>query len=188
MADDADPTTELTDEESSPEPAGRRAATASRNVRGALVVGLLLVFGVAAMASWLGYQVIQEQHNQELRALLLSAARQGAVNLTTINYTRADADVQRILNGSTGEFYSNFQQRSPAFIDVVRRMQSQSEGKVTEAGLQSQQGEQAQVLVAVMVKTSSVGAPDQPLRAWRMRISVQKVSADAKMSNVEFVP
>jgi len=43
-------------------------------------------------------------------------------------------------------------------------------------------------LVAVTVKTSNAGAPEQAPRAWRMRISVQKVGDEAKVSNVEFVP
>jgi Mce-associated membrane protein len=43
-------------------------------------------------------------------------------------------------------------------------------------------------LVAVTVKTSNAGAPDQQPRSWRMRISVQKVGDEAKVSNVEFVP
>jgi Mce-associated membrane protein len=59
---------------------------------------------------------------------------------------------------------------------------------VTEAGLESQSGEGAQVLVAVTVKTSNAGAAQQEPRAWRMRLSVQKVGDEAKVSNVEFVP
>jgi Mce-associated membrane protein len=42
-------------------------------------------------------------------------------------------------------------------------------------------------LVAVAVKTSTAGAPEQDPRAWRMRITVQKDGDQAKVSNVEFV-
>jgi Mce-associated membrane protein len=38
------------------------------------------------------------------------------------------------------------------------------------------------------VKTSNAGAAQQEPRAWRMRITVQKVGDDAKVSQVEFVP
>jgi Mce-associated membrane protein len=44
------------------------------------------------------------------------------------------------------------------------------------------------VLVAVSVKTSNAGAPQQDPRGWRMRLSVQKVGDEAKISNVAFVP
>jgi Mce-associated membrane protein len=61
-------------------------------------------------------------------------------------------------------------------------------GTVTEAGLESETANDAQVLVAVTVKTSIASAPEQNPRAWRMRVSVQKVGEDVKVSNVEFVP
>jgi len=44
------------------------------------------------------------------------------------------------------------------------------------------------VLVAVAVNTTVEGQPEQQPRAWRMRILVQKVGEDTKVSNVEFVP
>lgn len=109
------------------------------------------------------------------------------MNLTTISYTEADKDVQRILESSTGAFHDDFQKRSTPFIKVLQQVQSTSTGTVTEAGLQSQSGETAQVLVATSVKVTNAGAPEQP-RFWRMRVTVQKIGADAKVANVEFVP
>ena len=42
------------------------------------------------------------------------SARQGALNLTTISYTEADADVQRILDSATGTFLRRFSEAVPA--------------------------------------------------------------------------
>src|SRR4029450_11877223 len=93
-----------------------------------------------------------------------------------------------ILDSATGTFYDEFQKRAQPFVEVVKQAQSKSEGTIAEAGLESESDNGAQVLVAVTVKTSNAGAPDQAPRAWRMRISVQKVGDDAKVSNVDFVP
>jgi Mce-associated membrane protein len=71
---------------------------------------------------------------------------------------------------------------------VVKQAQSKSVGTVSEAGLESQSGDQAQVLVAVSVKTANLGAQEQRPRAWRMRIDVQKLGDQAKVSNLQFVP
>jgi Mce-associated membrane protein len=71
---------------------------------------------------------------------------------------------------------------------VVKHTQSKSEGTVTAAGLESQSDDQAQVLVAVTVQTTNAGSGEQEPRAWRMRISVEKVDDAAKVSNVVFVP
>jgi Mce-associated membrane protein len=116
--------------------------------------------------------------------------RQGALNLTTIDFQHADSDVQRILDSATGTFYDDFQKRAQPFVEVVKQAQSKSVGTIAEAGLEPQSitANGAQVLVAVTVKTSNAGAPEQAPRAWRMRITVQKVGDDAKVANVEFVP
>ena len=111
-----------------------------------------------------------------------------ALNLTTIDHHQVDGDVQRILDSATGTFYDDFQKRAQPFIDVVKQAQSKSVGTISEAGLESESDDEAQVLVAVTVKTSNAGAPEQEPRAWRMRLSVQKVGEEAKISNVDFVP
>jgi Mce-associated membrane protein len=120
--------------------------------------------------------------------LFLQVGRQGAINLTTIDWQHADTDVERILNSATGTFFDDFSKRSQPFIDVVKQAQSTSVGTVTEAGVESVTGDSAQVLVAVSVKTSNIGAPEQKPRSWRMRINVQRVGDEAKISNVGFVP
>jgi Mce-associated membrane protein len=61
--------------------------------------------------------------------------------------------------------YDNFSKRLQPYIDVVLRTQSKSVGTVTEAALESQSGDRAQVLVAVTVKTSNAGAAQPKLRA-----------------------
>lgn len=156
--------------------------------RVALVLGLVVVVALAGLVGWLGFRTYQSQQADQQRNLFLQVGRQGAINLTTIDFAEADTDVQRILDSATGTFYDDFSQRSKPFIDVVKQAQSKSVGTVTEAGLESVTPTDAQVLVAVAVKTSNAGAADQRPRAWRMRISVQKVGDEAKVSNVAFVP
>jgi Mce-associated membrane protein len=157
-------------------------------VRLVLLVASAIVIALAGLTTWLGFRAYESHQAQQQRQLFVQVARQAALNLTTIDYTRVDADVQRILDSATGKFRDDFQRRSQPFIDVVRQAQSKSEGAITDAGLESKQGSQAQVLVAVTVKTSNAGATEQQPRAWRMRISVQQVGDGAKVSNVEFVP
>ncbi|MFZ1177486.1 MAG: mammalian cell entry protein [Mycobacterium sp.] len=154
----------------------------------ALVIGLVFVVALTGLVGWTGFRAYQAHQAQEQRKLFLQTGRQGALNLTTIDFREADADVQRILDGATGQLYDNFSKRSQPFIDVVLRTQSKSVGTVTEAAVESESGEQAQVLVAVTVNTSNAGAAQQEPHAWRMRLLVQKVGGVAKVSNVEFVP
>lgn len=157
-------------------------------VRLAAVAGLIMLVGLGGLVGWAGFrghQALQARHEREV---LLRVARQGAVNLTTIDWQHADADVQRILESATGTFYDDFANRSKPFIEVVKKAQSKSVGTVTEAGVESQSGDEAQVLVALSVKSSNFGDTEQEPRNWRMRISVQKLGDQVKISNVAFVP
>jgi Mce-associated membrane protein len=151
-------------------------------------VGLASVLALGVVGGWLGYGVYKVHQTDQLRNELLAVGKQGALNLTTINYTEADADVQRVLDSSTGQFYDEFSERAPVFVDVVKQVQSKTEGRITEAGVESISGDSARVLVAVAVNTSNRASADQPLRHWRIRIDVQKVGETVKVSNVEFVP
>jgi Mce-associated membrane protein len=153
----------------------------------ALVTGAVIVATLAGLAGWLGYRAYEKHEAQVRRELFLQTARQGAVNLTTINYTEVETDVHRIIDSATGAFRDEFEKRAQPFIEVVKAAQSKTEGTVSEAGLESQQGDSAQVLVAVAVKSRTAGGEEAP-REWRMRIGVQVVGDDAKVSNVVFVP
>ncbi|MCU1694197.1 MAG: hypothetical protein JWR34_260 [Mycobacterium sp.] len=157
----------------------------------------VLLFAMAASAivvaalggliafEWFGaHQSAVAAHQREV---FLQAGRQAAIDLTTISYSQADADVARILDSATGTFRDDFQKRSQPFIDVVKRAQSDSQGSVASAGVESVEGDKATVIVAVSVKTSNAGVPDQQPRGWRMRLSVQKVGDTAKVSDVAFV-
>jgi Mce-associated membrane protein len=158
------------------------------HVRLATVVGLVVVIGLTALVGWLGFTAYQLKQAREQRQLFVEVGRQGALNLTTIDWQHADTDVKRILDSATGTFYDDFSKREQPFIEVVKKAQAISKGTITEAALESESGDEAQVLVAVSVKTSNIGAAEQEPRAWRMRISVQKSGDEAKVSNVAFVP
>ena len=207
MADNADPAGELTmlldddvvdstdvedydaertadDAEGAPDPPAREPMSA---VRRAMLLGLVMTVALAVLVGWLGFRAHQSELEQAQRGQFLQVARQGALNLTTIDWQKAESDVQRILDGATGQFYDDFAKRSQPFVDVVKKAKSTTVGTITGAGLESQTADSAQVLVAVTVTTSNVGAPQPDPHAWRIRISVQKVGDQAKVSNVEFV-
>ncbi len=158
------------------------------HLRLATIAGLVLVLALGGLTGWLGFNAYNAYRADEQRKLFLQVGRQGALNLTTIDWQHAEADVQRVLDSSTGQFYDDFQSRAQPFVEVVKQAQSKSVGSISEAGLESESENAAQVLVAVTVNTTNAGAPEQQPRAWRMRISVEKVGDDAKVSNVEFVP
>lgn len=197
MADDApapdgEPTATV-DDDTAVEPAAvenepvEAAPAARSSVRTVLIAGLALILVLAGATGWLGYRAYQANEDSKERELYLQVGRQAAQNLTSIDWERADADVQRVLDVATGTFYDDFQKRAEPFLQVVKEAKSKSVGTLGEAGLESVSDGKAEVLVAVTVQSSNAGAPDQAPRAWRMRLTVERVDDGAKVSQVEFV-
>jgi Mce-associated membrane protein len=154
-----------------------------------IAVVVAIIVALLGVGGWLGFRLHQDDQVQAQRNLYVQVARQTAINLTTINYAEVDADIKRVLDSATGDFHEEFQNRSQPFVEVVKKVQSKTEGTIAEAGLLSYTKDQAQVLVAISVKTSMAAAPpDQEPRRWRMRLTVDKNGDSAKVSKVEFVP
>jgi Mce-associated membrane protein len=150
----------------------------------ALLAGLIIGAVLAGLVGWLGARAYEADSIQAQRNLFVQAARQCAVNLSTVDYEHADADAQRILDSATGKFYDNFSHRRQSYIEDAKRERSKLVGTVFETGLQSQTGDVGRVLVAVAVRSSDPGQADQEPALWRMQITVQKTGNVGKISDV----
>jgi Mce-associated membrane protein len=154
----------------------------------ALVAGLVAGVLLAGLVGWLGFRAYEAHNLEAQRNLFVQAARQGAANLLTVDYQHADADAQRILDSATGKFYDSFGRRKQSYIDNARRMRSKLVATATDAGLESRNGDQGKVLVAVTVKSSDPTQARQEPQFWRIRVTVKKMGDVAKVSDVVFVP
>ena len=160
----------------------------SDGVRQVLVAGLVVVVALGGLTGWLGYRAEESREVEDQRQAFLEAGRQGAIDLTTLDYEHVDADVQHILDTSTGTYYDEFQKRAASFADVVKQLKTTSVGTVTEAALEPDDTPTAaHVLVAVVVKSQLAGQPPQEPRALRMRVEVQKIDDATKVSDVEYI-
>ncbi|MBU9766352.1 Mce protein [Mycobacterium sp. TNTM28] len=177
------------DSDDAAEPAGDAEPTQRRfrRLASAGFLGTVLVVALAALVGWLGYGIYQVHQEQQRRAMFVDTARQGATDLTTIDWEHAEADVQRVLDISTGGFYDDFEKRSKSFLEVVKQIKSKSTGTVTASGLESYTGDEANVLVSVTVRSTNAGVPEQEPQVWRMELTVQDVAGKAKVSDVRFI-
>jgi Mce-associated membrane protein len=115
--------------EATAEPADRRRMP---RVRLATIFGVVALLLLGGLTGWLGFRAHQARQADEQRAMFLSVGRQGALNLTTIDWQEADTDVARIVDSATGNFRDDFQKRSRPFIDAVKQAQSKSIGTITD--------------------------------------------------------
>ena len=167
---------------------GRRRDLSRTPIGIALALGATVALVLAGACGWLGYRAYQARVAEQARQAFIEVGKQGAINLTTIDYTHAEVDVKRILDSATGQFHDEFSGRAGSFVDVVQKAQSKSSGTVTEAGVESMDSDEGQVLVAVTVNTTTGGVADQQPRYWRMRLTVRKTDDGAKIAKVDFVP
>ena len=164
-----------------------RAKEPMSAVRRAMLLGLVVVRCLGCSGGMVGISCLPVTRGQAQRSQFLQAARQGALNLTTIDWQQAERDVQRILDGATGQFHDDFAKRSQPFVDVVKKAKSTTVGTITEAGLESETADSGPGVGGRDRDNVECRCAEPDPRAWRMRISVQKVGDQAKVSNVEFV-
>jgi Mce-associated membrane protein len=133
---------------------------------------------------WHHHTVLAERQRS---AAYVAAARQGVVNLTSLDFNKAKEDVQRVLDSATGEFRDDFQRRADDFASVVKDSKAVTQGSVTASAVESMSKDSAVVLVLANERvTNSAGAKDDP-RAFRFRVSVVRAGDQLKISKVEFV-
>jgi Mce-associated membrane protein len=125
---------------------------------------------------------------QAHQAELVTAARQGVIALLSIDYNRAKADVQHVIDLSTGTFRDDFTRGADDFIKTAEQSKAVTVGTVKSAALEKENGDTGVVLLAASSTVSNSNGAQQDPRAWRMSVTVARDGAQYKMSNVEFVP
>jgi Mce-associated membrane protein len=169
-----------------PEP-GRRRLRAPNWAEGltiAAIVAICALLGVSSWMAWHHHNVVQERQRA---AAYIAAARQGVVNLTSLDFNKAKEDVQRVLDSATGAFKDDFQKRAEDFESVVKDSKAVTEGSVAAAAVESMNNDSAVVLVLANERVTNIaGAKDQP-RTFRFRVSVVHDGDQLKLSKVEFV-
>jgi Mce-associated membrane protein len=154
-----------------------------------VALGLVLLVLLAAVG-WLVVDARDTRARDDARQAALQAARQEAVNLTTISYETADADLGRIIAAATGTLKTQFAAQRAQFPAVLKRDKSVSVGTVLAAGVASQTKSTVEALVAVDAAVSNdqtAKAGSRPLvKHYRMDMKLVLVSGRWLVSQVAF--
>jgi Mce-associated membrane protein len=156
----------------------------SKLLTAAAVLAICGLLSVSGWMLWHHHTVLEERQRS---AEYVAAARQGVINLTSLDFNKAKEDVQRVLDSSTGEFRDDFQRRADDFASVVKDSKAVTQGSVAATAVESMGKDSAVVLVLANERvTNLAGAKDDP-RAFRFRVSVVREGDQLKISKVEFV-
>jgi Mce-associated membrane protein len=181
---DAPEETEAPEEAEATTTGPRLQVSVSVLLTAATIVVICALLGASGWMAWHHHKTMQER---EQSAAFISTARQGIINLTSLDFKKSKEDVQRILDSATGEFRDQFQKTAEDFASVVKDTKAVAEGSVAAAAVESRTNDSAVVLILANERVTNVaGAKDQP-RTFRFRVSVVRDGDQLKLSKVEFV-
>ncbi|HUH69347.1 MAG TPA: hypothetical protein VLZ05_10975 [Mycobacterium sp.] len=153
------------------------------------VAAIVLIICFAGGSACMVLQHRDTTQHRQREAAFVAGAKQGVINMTSLDFNKAKEDVQRVIDSSTGQFKDDFQQRAKDFIFVVEQSKAVTEGTVNAAAVESMNGNSAVVLVSATSRvTNSPGGKNEPPKIWRLRVTVAEVGGQYKMSKVEYVP
>lgn len=155
----------------------------------ARIAGILLTTGALAVTGLMLWQHRKAADHRHLEAEYVAAARQGVVNLMSIDSTAAEETVQRLIDDSTGKFQANFKEGSDDLIKAMQDAKVVTKVTVNDVAVDEIDGDTAILIVAATSERRDAQAPteDKQPRVWRVVLTVVRDEGDIKMSDVEFV-
>ncbi|MEU2711916.1 hypothetical protein [Streptomyces sp. NPDC007205] len=139
------------------------------------------------LAVWLGLKSADQHAAEQRRQDILAAARQSALNFTSLDYRHYDRDSRTVLKGATGDFRKQFAAQTAQLTKLVAQNKSVSEGQVLEAGIVRSDARSARVLVVADSKVTNTAAPEGQARTYRLQLDLVRVAGRWLTSDVTFV-
>ena len=186
--DEEEPDETVTAAEVESGPARRRRRLPSLSLSAiSKAAAIILICALGAATGYMMWQDHEGSERAQRAANFVAGARQGIINMTSLDFNRAKEDVQRVIDSSTGSFRDDFAQRAKDFTSVVEQSKVVTQGTVSSAALESMDEHSASVLILATSKiTNAAGAKDEP-RIFRLRVTVTEDGGQYKMSKVDFV-
>ncbi|MET7602698.1 hypothetical protein ABZS96_09205 [Streptomyces avermitilis] len=161
-----------------------RSALSGRAWAVGLIVATVLT---TALTIWLSFGLYNQREAEQRRQDLLAAARQSALNFTSLDYRHYDRDSANVLEGATGDFRKQFAAQTEELTQLVAQNRSVSDGQVLEAGIVRSDEHSARVLVVADSKVTNTAAPKGEARTYRLQLDLVQRNGRWLTSDVEFV-
>lgn len=166
---------------------GIRLVKAARRGR-ALPATLAVATVVTTVLSvWLTFQLYEQRLQEQRHQAILAAARQSALNFTSLDYRHYARDSETVLKGAAGDFKEQFAAQTAELTKLVAANKSVSEGQVLEAGITRADENTARVMVVADSKVTNTAAPEGQARTYRLQLDLVLENGRWLTSNVEFV-
>lgn len=177
-----------TKDEAAPAPARKRRLRLPSLAAVAASVVVLLIAGLLGGTGYMLWEHKKADNERQRNAEYAAAARQGVVNLMSMDYNHAKESVQRIIDDSVGRFQDNFKSSSEEMIKALQDSKMITKVTVNDAAVEEMDDQTAVVMVAATSHREGPNAPkeDQQPRVWRVVVSLERDGGQIKMSDIEF--
>ncbi|WP_367323631.1 hypothetical protein [Streptomyces sp. HUAS ZL42] len=154
----------------------------------ALAVGLVVATVLTTtLTIWLSLGLLDQRETAQRRQDILAAARQSALNFTSLDYRHYGRDSANVLESATGDFKKEFAAQTKQLTELVNENKSVSEGQVLEAGIVRSDEKSARVLVVADSKVTNTAVPEGEARTYRLQLDLVYRDGRWLTSDVEFV-
>jgi Mce-associated membrane protein len=145
----------------------------------------LLLVALVALLAVLAVHVSRTNARTTDRDAALAAARQEAVNLTTLSYRTPTRDLDRVLAGATGRLHNEFAAETAQLPGVLKAQRSVSTGQLVSSGVVSAAPGTVRVVVAADATVRSATSA-ATVKHYRMVLTVVRRGGRWLVSDVAF--
>jgi Mce-associated membrane protein len=177
----------------SPDPGSRvRLNTALSGAVGLLAAAVLVLTAggmLGGVIIWMTHdERVETVQEQERYGDVLAAATTEAEAFINIRYDDAQASIDAVAEGATGEFREQYDTSSTSVIEVLQENRSIMEGEVLWAGVVDLDGDSATVIAATTGTVSNKQTDNQPVER-NFRLQLELVLEDGRWltSDLQFV-
>jgi len=150
----------------------------------ALVVALVVV---AAATGWFGYRYSEHRTADRTRTEAVAAARQAMKNFMEVNPGSLDEDLQRVADGATGDFKSEFERDRPKLKKAYADKKIEAHGDVLAAAVDSKGSDGDSVRVLLVVDQNVKSGSASQLRHYRIQLDMASENDRWLVSTLSFV-
>ena len=160
---------------------GRPGSPATPAGRAGVDLALLVLVAVLLIGSVVGGVLVWQERDDRAEAVaqqerygeVLTAASTEAEAFINIRYDDAQASIDQVAAGATGEFRERYTSSSARVIDQLVQDESVMEGEVLAAGIVSLDGDSATVIAATTGTIATRQTDNQPVeRNFRLRLEL----------------
>lgn len=171
---------------------GEREGSSGTGLRSTLVASVLVLAAVCVVGGYFSYQRHDDRQQAEIEQKrygdVLRSATTEAEAFINIRFDDAQASIDKVAAGATGEFREQYESSTESVIQVLEDNESIQEGEVVWAGVVDLDNDSARVIAATTGTVANVASDNQPIeRNYRLQLDLVLDDGVWLTNNLEFV-